>query len=188
MHSRAAMSLIEVTLVILVIGILAAVAAPRFAESYRSMHLQAAAKQLAAHIDYIRNVAINEGRTTLLVCDNNLHAYGSDSVDFPERIGESIQVSIPGTYDPTFTLAADFDSQNTVGFDFEGVPHVGAVPLVDGSIVLSADHHQFVVTIAAGTGKTSVARLPTGGGGGGGGGGGSPPQYQQPSQPETPAP
>ena len=167
---RCALSLIEVTIVILVTGILAAVAAPMFANSLRVMNLEAAARQLAAHIDYVRSVAVNEGRTMSLICDNNLHTYASDSVEFPERIGELLNVSIPLQYDPTFTLVADFDSQTTLSFDLEGVPHVGAAALVDGSIVLASGDDAFAVIITAGTGVTRVERVDPGNPDPGGGG------------------
>jgi prepilin-type N-terminal cleavage/methylation domain-containing protein len=156
---RCAMSLIEVTLVILVMGILAAVAAPRFADSVRAIRLEAAARQLAAHIDYVRGVALNEGRTATLVFDNVRHTYASESVDFPQRTGELLQVSMPLDYDPTFTLEADFDSQSTLSFDFEGVPHAGASPLKVGRIVLGSGGETFAVVVSPGTGATRVQRV-----------------------------
>ncbi len=163
---RSAMSLIEVTLVIFVIGILAAVAAPRFADSVRAIRLEAAARQLAAHIDYIRSVAINEGRTTELVCDNILHTYGSTSVDSPELTGKLLNVSMQQDFDPTFTLTADFDATTRLSFDFEGVPHVGATAMTQGTIEVGSGSDKFAVMIAAGTGATSVARVVESGGGG----------------------
>jgi type II secretory pathway pseudopilin PulG len=166
---RYAMSLIEVTLVIFLIGVLAAVAAPRFASSVRVMRLEAAARQLAAHIDYIRSVAINEGRTAELVCDNILHSYGSTSVDSPELTGELLNVSVQQDFDPTFTLTADFDATTTLSFDFEGVPRVGATAMTQGTIELGSGSDKFYVTIATGTGATSVARVVDKGNGGGGG-------------------
>ena len=171
MHSRrCAMSLIEVTLVIFVIGVLAAVAAPRFSQSLRVMKLESAARQLAAHINYVRRVAINESRTTELVCDNSLHTYRSISVDSPERTGEPLQVSMPRDFDPTITLTANFDAGTTLLFDFEGVPHVGVSPLSQGTIEIGSGDERFVVTIAPGTAATSVARISDGGSGGSSGG------------------
>lgn len=167
---RYAMSLIEVTLVIFLVGILAAVAAPRFADSVRLMRLESAARQLAAHIDYIRSVAINEGRTTELVCSNTLHTYSSPSVDSPTLTGELLNVSVQQDFDSTFTLTADFDTTTTLSFDFEGVPHVGATTMTQGTIEIRSGNDRFAVNIAAGTGATSVQRVVDGGGGGQGGG------------------
>lgn len=156
---RCAMSLIELTLVIFVVGLLAAVAAGRFADSLRVVKLESAARQLAAHIDYIRSVAVNESRTTTLVCDRDQQSYGSPSVDFPDRTGERLQVSIQEVYDPTFDLNANFDSSATLAFDLEGVPHVGSTPLSSGKIVLRSGDQRFAVIVAAGTGATSIVRL-----------------------------
>lgn len=164
---RCAMSLIEVTLVIFLIGLLVAVAAPRFADSVRVMRLEAAARQLANHIDYIRRVGINEGRTTELVCSNTLHTYGSPGVDSPTMIGEPLSISLHNDFDPTFTLIADFDTATTLSFDFEGVPHVGSTPMNQGTIEIRSGSDSFLLNIAPGTGATTIQRV-TGGGRGGG--------------------
>ncbi len=151
--------MIELTIVILILGIMAAIAAPRFADTVRATKLHAAANQLAAHIDYIRSVAVNEARTTTLLCDNSLHSYGSDEVDFPERRGERLYVLMREVYDPQFVLTANFDSKTTLSFDFEGVPKVGTTPLVSGTITIGLGNEKFQVLIAAGTGETTVSRV-----------------------------
>lgn len=156
---RCGLSMIELTLVILVIGLLAAVAAPRFAESLRVTQLEAAAQQMAAHIRYLRNVAINEGRTVTLVCDNVNETYQCDTVDFPERIGESIFVSLPDDVEPTFKLHANFDSATSMSFDFEGVPHVGGTAMSNGRVTLRSGDYRFRVSIDAGTGVVTVTRV-----------------------------
>jgi prepilin-type N-terminal cleavage/methylation domain-containing protein len=156
---RRGLSMIELVLVLLVIGLMAAVATPRFSDSLRVTQLESAAQQLAAHIDYLRAVAMNEGRTVDLICDNSDSTYQSDSVDFPERIGDRLLVSLPRDYDPTFSLRANFDSSTTLSFDLEGVPHVGAIPLTRGRITLRSGNDRFRVTIASGTGTTTVTRI-----------------------------
>jgi prepilin-type N-terminal cleavage/methylation domain-containing protein len=155
---RRAVTLLELTIVILVVGILAAVGVPRFNDSVRGAMLQSAALQMAAHIELIRNTAINEGRMTTLVCDHSVHSYSSPDVDFAERLGTQIFVSLPQTYDAGFTLAANFDSQQQLTFDFEGVPYVGDSPLVEGQIVLRSGGGEYWIRIATGTGRTSVVR------------------------------
>ena len=160
--NRRAFSLIEVTLVILLLGIIAAVSTPRFASTLRVMRMKAAAQQLAAHVEYIRRVAANEGRSTTLVCDNTLSTYSSN-VDFPERIGETISVSIAETFDESISLVADFDSQTSMTFDYEGTPHVGGVPLVNGTVTLSAGSDAIVVSrlLSTSTTTTSKASCPS---------------------------
>lgn len=159
MADRRAFSMIELVIVILIIGLTAAIAAPRMADSVSAARLHAAANQLAAHIDYVRNVAVNEARTTTIVCDNVLHSYGSSDVDFPEKRGELLQVFIQQTHDPELTLTADFDTKTSLTFDFEGVPHVGGTPLVSGQITLAFESERFRINIAPGTGLTTVTRV-----------------------------
>ena len=151
--------MIELVLVLLVIGLLAAVATPRFAESLRVARLEAAVQQLAAHLRYVRSVALNEGRTATLAFDNEKETYGSASVDFPERIGERILVVVPDQYDPTIDLNAFFDGLSEIAFDFEGVPHVGGSPLIEGHITLTSFNDQFRIVIENGTGMIQASRF-----------------------------
>ena len=107
---RHALSLIELTIVILILGILAAVATPRLADSVRGSRLRAAANQIASHVDYIRRVAINEGRTTTLQVGSGTDRYRSTDVEFPDQVGQLILVPVKRVFDSTFELSADFDS------------------------------------------------------------------------------
>lgn len=152
------MSMIELVLVVMMVGLLAAVATPRFAESLRVTQLETSAHQLAAHIGYLRSAAINQGRTITLSCDNEAATYQCDSVDFAERIGDPIFVSLADEYDASFELLANFDFQTTLSFDFEGTPQVGDNPLNHGRVTLRSGKHRFDVTIASGTGITTVSR------------------------------
>ena len=158
--TRRGLSLIEVILVILILGILASFAAPRFGDSVRLVKLQSAANQMAAHIDYVRNVAMNESRTATFSCDNDLGTYSGD-VDFPDQPGTSLQVDVRAQHDPAFSLSADFDSASSLEFDFEGMPYVGGTPMAAGSISISDGEAVFVIRIANGTGRTSVSRSTT---------------------------
>ncbi len=153
------MSMIELTIVILIVGITAAIAAPRLADTVRAIKLRAASNQLAAHIDYVRSVALNEARTTTLVFDNSLDTYSCDDISLPDRPGERFYVPIHEVHDPSFDLTADFDSQDELSFDFEGVPVVGSTAMVSGTVLLGYGKEQFQVVIDAGTGRTTVSRV-----------------------------
>ena len=157
-HRHRAFSLLELIIVMLIIGITAAIAAPRFSDAMRVARLRAAANQLAAHIDYIRNVARNEARATSLICDNKLHSYRSPEVDFPDRRGERIEVQLLRDYDADFRLVADFDDATTLAFDFEGTPYVGSDPMASGQVLLRVGSDAFGVIITPGTGQTVVTQ------------------------------
>ncbi|MGI9470463.1 MAG: GspH/FimT family pseudopilin [Rubripirellula sp.] len=158
---RRAMSLIEVTIVVMLMGLLAAIAAPRFSLTLRAMQLDAATQQLVAHLRYVRQVAINEGRTTSISFDNLNDTYSCD-VDSPAIPGEPLSVDVASDYSESLSLNANFDSSTTLSFDFEGVPHVGSDLMLDGEIVLSTNGNTFTIVIAPGTGRIDAMRLANG--------------------------
>lgn len=159
MNRRRAMSLLEVTIVILILGLLSAVAAPRFNATLQSMELQAATQQLVAHLRYVRQVAMNEGRTTTIQFDTVAATYSSDSVDFPHLRGDKLFVDLAREFEGTLSLKADFDSSTELSFNFEGVPFVGDTPLVVGQIILSVGDAQREIEITPGTGQIQSERV-----------------------------
>lgn len=154
---RSAMTLLEVTIVLLVVGLLSAVAAPKFAATVRGSQVRAAAIQLGGHVTYLRRVAISEGRNSTLTISEANDLYSSADVDFPERIGAKILVRLKETFDSSLELTADFDGAKFMTFDLEGVPHVGITPMVSGMIKISSPGvESYYIVIAPGTGYVSV--------------------------------
>ena len=153
---RAGISFFEVTMVVLIIGIMVAVATPRFSESFQHGKLAATANQIAGHIDYIRRVAVNEGKTTTFHCDGTRDRYYSGEVPFTHDPSKLIRVDIKTEHHSAFELVADFDGHTSLSFDLEGVPHVGSAPLRSGTVTVFYGDHIYDVHIAAGTGETTV--------------------------------
>lgn len=154
-NNRRGFSLFEVTIVILIMGIVGAIAAPRFASSFVNSKLVSAGNQIASHIDFIRRRAVNEGRTKTFTCDATSDSYSSE-VDFPDQPGSQLLVNVKEVHDAGFELVGDFDGQTTLSFDYEGTPYVGTTPLVDGSVTIAVGSQSMLIDIAAGTGKTSL--------------------------------
>ena len=152
---RTGISLFEVTIVMLVLGILAAVAAPRFSDSFQHSKLVAAANQIAGHIDYIRRVAVNEGTTTHLYSDSTTDRYWSD-VSVPHRPGQLIDVEIKTVHHTAFELVGDFNGQSSLSFDFEGVPHADGSQLTAGKITIFYKVQSLDIVISPVTGDTTV--------------------------------
>lgn len=153
---RRGVTFLEITLVVLFIGILAAVGTPYFAKATRTQNTRNAAIQLADYVGYVRRVAINEGRSTSIVIDPATDTFYSPDVDFPDRIGTPISVPIKTNHDPGLELTASFDSSLTLQFDLEGSPMANGVALSDGWIVIgSADSRQRIV-IDSGIGTTTI--------------------------------
>ena len=154
--TRPGVTFLEVTLVVLFIGILAAVGTPYFARATRVRNTRNAALQIADYVGYIRTVAINEGRTTSLSVDPNTDTFSSPDVDFPSQIGTRISVAVKDQHDPNLELTASFDSSLTLQFDLEGTVLANGVPLTSGTIVVQSAEATQTIVIQAGTGATSI--------------------------------
>ena len=152
---RTGISLFEVTIVMLVLGILAAVATPRFSDSFQHSKLVAAANQIAGHIDYIRRVAVNEGKTTNLHSNSETDRYWSD-VSLPHRPGQLIDVELRTVHHPSFELVGDFDGESSLSFDFEGVPQAGGSQLTSGKVTVFCKGHSLDIVISPVTGDTTI--------------------------------
>ena len=153
---RSAISLLEVTIVMLVLGIMAAVTTPRFTSAVQSSQAHAAAIQVASHINYVRRVARSEGRTTTLRFEPSQGAYASTTVDFPDRAGERLDVDLKATYDSSLILSCDLDGATAMTFDLEGIPHVGAQWLQKGVVTITVGNSTQYVVIASGAGIADV--------------------------------
>ncbi|MGB7346805.1 MAG: GspH/FimT family pseudopilin [Pirellulaceae bacterium] len=160
--NRIAVTLLELAIVLLVIGLMAAVAAPRFGQAMRGVQSRAVAIQIAAHLNYVRRTAINQGQTTTLTFAATGSGYTSTDVTFPDRVEEKLRVNLREMFDPSVSAIADFDSAtqidaSTITFDPEGVPHVGTSAMHGGMITVSSPGapSQYLV-IAAGTGTVTI--------------------------------
>ena len=153
---RQGVSFLEVTLVVLFIGILAAVGTPYFARAVQTSHARNASIQIADYVDYIRDVAINEGRKTSLVVDPTSDIFASPDVDFPDQTGTRISIAVKEAYDPTLELTAAFDASLKLEFDLEGSALANGVPLNNGSINIRSGNSTWSIQIDGGTGQTTI--------------------------------
>lgn len=154
--SRRGMNLLEITIVLLVVGIMAAVVSPRFTHSVRASQLKAARMQTRATIDYVRRVAINEGRTTTITFDTLNDTITSPNVEAPGFVGTMISLDIHADFDDSIELLADFDGATTLSFDFEGVPWVGNTKMQSGTIQLQSIDDVLAIQITPELGTTTL--------------------------------
>ena len=151
------MTLLEVTVVMLIVALLAAVAAPKFSDTMRASQVRAAAIKIASDIDYVRQVAINEGRSTEIYFDESDDRYFCTDIDVADRIGKLLNVPLKDVFDPSLELSAEIDNEKAILFDIEGTPRNSTSAMVSGVItVSSANVPSYYVIIAAGTGFTSI--------------------------------
>lgn len=157
LKSGSGFSLFEMIAVLLVLGIISAVAAPRFAGAWVHSKQVTLANQLASQIDYARRHAMNTGRNAILKIDEAADSLRVN-VPRPGRIENAVLINIKEEYDSSFELTANFDGARQVQFDFEGTPIVDAAPLLEGVISVSSGSTVYEIHIAPGTGKTTIVK------------------------------
>ncbi|QDV47857.1 Type II transport protein GspH [Stieleria neptunia] len=153
------MTFVELTVVVTIMGLLAVVGVPRFARALHARKARHAAIQLASYVDYVRNTAINEGRSVTLSVDATGDRFWSPDVDFPDQVGVPLSVLIKDRFDDGLEIKASFDSATSVTFDLEGTPHVGGTPLGDGVIVIGTRAVAYEIRFGAGPGNAAITEV-----------------------------
>lgn len=158
-QKRRGLTLVEMTLVIMIMGILAAISMPRISDCVLAARVRAAVSTVQSHVAYARSVAINQGRTVTLLFDNSLARYQSDDVEMPDQPGAPLAIDLRELFDPSIGLVADFDGAGSLSFDAEGLPRVAGAILVQGSVELSAGSARHRIDIHPGLGIATSSTL-----------------------------
>jgi type II secretory pathway pseudopilin PulG len=142
--------LVEVTIVLLIMAIVAAVAAPRMANSLSYFRADAAAKRIAVDIALAqRHAMTNSTAQTVqfITATNSYTLPGMKDINHP-ALAYVVKLADPPCES---TLAsAVFGADSIVIFDQYGLPDSG------GSAVVRAGDHQRTITVDANTGKVTI--------------------------------
>jgi prepilin-type N-terminal cleavage/methylation domain-containing protein len=134
MARRRAFTIIELILVMLVLGILASVAAPRYREAMASYRADAAAKRVAGDLRMVRQYARKTSSIQTVQFDAAANTYVAASLPDLNRPGTTYAVDLTGSEYVTDVTAATFGAGSTVQFDIFGRPDMtGSITLQSGS-------------------------------------------------------
>jgi len=167
MTGRSAYTMVEVVMVMLVMGILAAVAAPRYSSSTASFRVEAAAKRIVADLNYVRLRARMTGNASegWVSFFPSLEKYRLTAVPDPDHPSNEYWIDFAKTAYPvdlvsaTFTNVLGVTSAEALKYDLYGFPKSGTSPiaaLASGQIVVASGGQQRTVVIDPVTGKASV--------------------------------
>lgn len=148
--NRSGIALIDLTVSVLLMGILAAAVLPRFSDAIQKNRVTSAALRLCADIRLARNSALassSSKRIDVVVAESRYTLVGVSSIDRPGT-DYAVQFS-GGTYETTI-LSANLGGDASLTFDMHGQPDSG------GTIVLRAGGIQKTVLINSATGEATV--------------------------------
>jgi type IV fimbrial biogenesis protein FimT len=145
-----AFTIVEIAIVVLVLGILAAVAAPKYQAALTIQRADAAARRLAADLRLARNYALKVSQTQTVTFDLTAESYAMSSMPALDRPATVCTVALAGSSNyGTEILTADFGGAASVQFDIYGKPNNA------GSVTLRTSGRQSVIQVD-GAGMISI--------------------------------
>jgi len=152
---RCAFTIIELVIVLLIMGILTAVAAPTFFDSLLFHRVESAARRVKADLELARTQARLTSATQIVTFSGSTYTISNTkSLDNPSA-GYSVDLTKqPYALD---SATADFSHLPKVAFDGYGTPMSG------GTVVLVAKSHSCTVTLNGTTGDVTITSSHSGG-------------------------
>jgi prepilin-type N-terminal cleavage/methylation domain-containing protein len=147
---RRGFTLIELVIIIVLIGIMGAIAMPKYASAMNRYRADAAARRIATDLGYTRSLAIATSTTTSIQFNCNTSTYQIAGATDPDH-GGIFSVTLSGDpYLSTISSAAAVSSIVTVSFNGYGIPT--STP----SIVVTSSDATRTVTVSADVGTATV--------------------------------
>ena len=148
----AGVTLVEMVIVLMVLGIMTAAAAPKFFDSLARYRAEAAANRIAHDLRLARRHAEATSASQSVIFNSPAtHQYQTPGMDDPQRGGQTYTVNLAGEPFLAIIVSASFDGDATIVFDGYGVPDSG------GSVTVQVGSHQKTVTVDADSGKVDVS-------------------------------
>jgi prepilin-type N-terminal cleavage/methylation domain-containing protein len=147
---RTAFSLLELTIVVLIIGILAAIATPNWAAVLSKYRADAAAQRIVTDLGRTQSLAYSTSTTKTLTLDVTQSSYQILGLRGLDRASSTYTVDLTAEPYCSTLVSASFGGAALISFDGYGQPTVAG-----GTVVVACGSQQRTVTVDATTGKAS---------------------------------
>jgi prepilin-type N-terminal cleavage/methylation domain-containing protein len=146
---RRAFTLVELVVVILLMGIFAAVAAPTFFDSLMFHRVESAARRFKADLELAQQTARLTSRAQTITVLGSTYSATASVTDF-DRPGETYTVDLSQPPYALSVVAANFDGSTQITFDGYGRPSSG------GTIILEIGTLRCTLDIDPTTGQVTI--------------------------------
>ena len=147
---RVGFSLLELVLVLVIVGTLAGMAAPRYANSISRYRADLAAQRVAADLSLARRHALTTGAAETMTFTPASEQYQIARLQSMDHSADDYAVSLSASPYRADLVSASFGGDATVVFDAYGVPDDG------GQIVVQAGHFQKTIVLDPDSGRATV--------------------------------
>jgi type II secretory pathway pseudopilin PulG len=144
------MSLVEMTIVLFMLGVLSAVSTLKYAQAVERHRAQNAAQRIAADIESARHAARSRNQSITITFDVPNHAYSIASLTNPDRQSVPFSVSLSDEVLNARLVSADFGGDPVLQFSGFGLPDSGGV------LTLRSGSTTKTVTVIGGTGAVTI--------------------------------
>jgi prepilin-type N-terminal cleavage/methylation domain-containing protein len=148
--ARKAFTLVELVIVVLIVGIMAAVGVPRFIDSISYHRAEAAAKRIRLDIELARRSARLASADRSIEFDTDAHSYTLGGTADLDHRGADYSVRLGEAPYQAAIASADFGGDAVLTFDGYGAADTS------GTVVVQAGPYQKTITIEQGAGKATI--------------------------------
>ena len=149
---RPGFTLVEMLIVLAIIGVIAAIAMPRWLRAMSHYEADAAARRLAADLTWAQSRAHNTSSSQTVHLNPTNGSYQLLGVADPDHATQSYSVDLTQPpYRSAIVSASAADANSNIVFDGYGAP------ATSGTVVIQAGDFQKTVTVNAGTGSITIS-------------------------------